>query len=168
MMKFSTAVRTVIREMGSDVKAHWDKLLVNVDKAFTWSNMKRLMFMPFRAAYHIGRFIGLTLRECFLNMMVGILSGVLPLILWVARISLIALPIAYAVPPSYGLTDFVWPALIGSAALYMVVSFLVKVFGLMLTNDKVKQMNNIHELSRKETDKFNQKDIKEDVKDYKA
>ena len=135
MMKFSTAVSSVVKEMMGDFNTQKSRLFKKVNGAFTWSNIKRVIFMPFRVAFKIGRFIGLTLRECFLNMMVDLLSGILPLIKWVMRIAVIALPIVYAVPSAYGMSDFVWPVLLGSAGLYMLISFLNKVFNVMLTSN---------------------------------
>ena len=135
MMKFSVAAKSVVSEVCANAKKRYTNTLKKVNSFFSWSNFKSITVKMFRASFRFGATVGSMLRECFLSMMLDIFTGILPIVKWVVRIAVILLPVAYAVPPSYGLTDFVWPALIGSVALYMFVSFFTKVFDKMLNGD---------------------------------
>ena len=132
MMKFSVAAKEVISEVCANARKRYTAAQKKVNAFFSWSNVKNGALKLFRATFGAVRSVGAMLRECFLSMMLDIFSGILPIVKWVVRIAVIALPVSYAVPPTYGLTDFVWPALFGSVALYMFVSFFTKVFDRML------------------------------------
>ena len=142
MMKFSVAAKSVISEVFTKAKRARTNMLKKVNAFFSWSNMKSIVVKMFRASFNLGRTVGSMLRECFLTMMLDIFTGILPIVKWVVRVAVIALPVAYAVPPTYGMTDFVWPALIGSVALYMFVSFFTKVFDKMLNGNQNTQETN--------------------------
>ena len=166
MMKFSVAAKSVVSEVCANAKKRYTNTLKKVNSFFSWSNFKSITVKMFRASFRFCVTVGSMLRECFLSMMLDIFTGILPIVKWVVRIAVILLPVAYAVPPSYGLTDFVWPALIGSVALYMFVSFFTKVFAKMLTKTQNSEcVNQISQFSDDKSIKNLSKDNNENTMD---